>query len=343
MAEKILVCEISGKRPGSVKERPTENIKTTFDHLIVTNNCDNYQTDWDIVKVPDGYQKWYADNIKNSENMWYAQMNRSYAIRYAKEHGYRYCIQLDDNINMFGVAYISRIFKDENLEITKKFARYKTLSTGGGQWFDDMAKLLVSVLQHTNAGMAGTNLCSAAAPSDDFINERYVYSFLCIDVERVPEVFHGDFEDDIEFRLKLAQMGIPVVQCCFLFYSKFGAIQKNDKTGCRAEYDRIGLGRGAHMRKMYGDVYKCGMSNIARSVGGKKLEKKMFRHRIKGFKLGVMVKRKWELEEAVKNLLSRYAVEKKSSLDIYANGKKMYSKGGALKSGNKDGPSKNLD
>ena len=342
MNDRVLVCEISGKRPGGLKARPTEYIKTAYDHLIVTNNCDAYETDWDIVEVPEDYRKWYFDNIKNSENMWYAQMNRSYAIKYAKEHGYRYCIQLDDNIRMFGIGYIFKLFKDSNLDITKEYRRYKMLSSGGCEWFDDIAGLLVKVLENTNAGMAGVNLCSAAAPSDEYLKERYVYSVLCIDVKRCPQFFHGDFEDDIEFRLKLKQMGVPVIQLAFLGYSKVGAREIKDKTGCRAEYDRIGIGRGEHMRKLYGDLYSCGMSRRPRSVGGHRLGKEMFRHQLKPFKIGVMVKRKWQIDDAVRGLLEKYAINRKPSIVISKGGKRIYKRGGGTIN-EEDGPTEDTD
>jgi hypothetical protein len=66
--------------------------------VIISNNADGYVTDIPIVMVPDGYRQWYVANHKNSENAWYAPMNRSYAIKYAREKGYRYLVQMDDNI-----------------------------------------------------------------------------------------------------------------------------------------------------------------------------------------------------------------------------------------------------
>ena len=92
------------------------------------------------------------------------------------------------------------------------------------------------------------------------------------------------------------------------------------------------------MRKLYGDVYKCGMSHRPRRVGGKRLEKDMFRHQLKPFKIGVMVKRKWQLDDKIRWLLKKYAVVKKPSLIIQADGKRIFSKGGGVTSG-KDGPS----
>lgn len=85
----VLVVEISGKRPGSKKERPTEKYQINYNKLIISNNSDGYNTEWDIVNVPADYQEYYIKNYKQSENAWYAPMNRSYAIKYAKEHGYK--------------------------------------------------------------------------------------------------------------------------------------------------------------------------------------------------------------------------------------------------------------
>ena len=63
--------------------------------MIISNNSEGYTSTWPIVNVPDDYKQWYVENIKNSENAWYAPMNRSYAIKYAREKGYDYLVQLD--------------------------------------------------------------------------------------------------------------------------------------------------------------------------------------------------------------------------------------------------------
>lgn len=104
---KVLVVEISGKRPGTSAQRPTEIFKIGYDHLIISNNSDGYETEWPIVMVPEDYAAWYKANVKTSENAWYAPMNRSYAIKYAREHGYDYLVQLDDNIIYLELAYVS--------------------------------------------------------------------------------------------------------------------------------------------------------------------------------------------------------------------------------------------
>lgn len=274
----ILICEISGKRPGTKKERPTERFRIDLPHVIISNNADGYETEWDVVMVPDDYREWYVANIKNSENAWYAQMNRSYAIKYAKDHGYRYCVQLDDNINMLAVSYSVVQERNEKLEILREYRRYSKREDGIS-WIDDLSKMLVSVLKHSNAGMAGMNLCGVATPSDQMFSERYCYSFFCVDTERCAPVFHGDFEDDIEFRLKLGQMGVPVIQVCPLGYSKVGQLSSGDETGCRAEYTRVGINRGGHMSKLYGDIYSCKMGPVRKSTNGKK--RVAFKHMLK--------------------------------------------------------------
>lgn len=96
--KEVLVVEISGKRPGTKKERPTEKYEINYDKIIISNNSIDYDTEWEIVNVPEDYRNWYIENYKQSDNAWYAPMNRSYAIKYAKERGYKYLIQLDDNI-----------------------------------------------------------------------------------------------------------------------------------------------------------------------------------------------------------------------------------------------------
>lgn len=136
----VLVVEISGKRPGSKKERPTEKYQINYNKLIISNNSDGYNTEWDIVNVPADYQEYYIKNYKQSENAWYAPMNRSYAIKYAKEHGYKYLIQLDDNITNVNI-----VFANGN----KKFY------VGNSKiQFDDIIDMLITVLENTNAGMA---------------------------------------------------------------------------------------------------------------------------------------------------------------------------------------------
>lgn len=101
----ILVAEISGKRPGDKMKRPTERFNWDFDKVIISNNSDGYETEWPIVMVPEDYQNWYKDNCKMSDIAYYAPMNRSYAIKYAREHGYKYLVQLDDNIVDVAIKY----------------------------------------------------------------------------------------------------------------------------------------------------------------------------------------------------------------------------------------------
>src|SRR5699024_12239043 len=79
---------------------------------------------------------------------------------------------------------------------------------------------LVEVLKYTNAGMAGMNVDGASIPNDDFLRERYVYSFFALKLDIIPDYFQGDFEDDIEFRLKLKQKNIPVISVCRFRYCK---------------------------------------------------------------------------------------------------------------------------
>ena len=77
----VLVVEISGKRPGNVKARPTENLDIKYDHLIISNNSEGYDTTWKIINVPDDYKNWYIANCKMSDSAWYAPVNRSYPVR----------------------------------------------------------------------------------------------------------------------------------------------------------------------------------------------------------------------------------------------------------------------
>ncbi len=289
MRNDVLVVEISGKRPGGVKERPTEKNAISYDHLIISNNSEGYDTDWPIVNVPKEYQDWYIANIRTSESAWYAPMNRSYAIKYAKEYGYRCLVQLDDNIKFLEIAYCCKVNKTT-------IKRYRAQSTN--EMLDDFIDMLVAVLEETNAGMSGCSLAGVANPTNDFLAERYVYSIFALDLERCPDIFQGDFEDDVEFRLKLAQMGVPAIQVVPLRYSKTGQQKNKDLSGCRKAYAEAGVKRGEHMRMLYGDIYSCGMrgkSNCIRSEA--KQGESYFKHYIKPFKVGVIVKDQKRLEE----------------------------------------------
>ena len=41
-----------------------------------------------------------------------------------------------------------------------------------------------------------------------YLAERYVYSLFGLDLSKIPNEYQGDFEDVIEFRLKLNQMNM---------------------------------------------------------------------------------------------------------------------------------------
>lgn len=284
MMNDILVAEISRKRPGDVTKRLTEAFRIDYDHVIISNNSDNYITDWNIVNVPEDYRQWYIDNLKNSENAWYAPMNRSYAIKYAREKGYKYLIQLDDNIKSLEIGYL--------LEKQGKRFRY-TLPNGKkstSEMMNDFIEMLVVVLQNTNAAMTGCNLAGSTMPDSSFLRERYVYSLFALDLQRCPDVFHGDFEDDIEYRLKCRQMGRPVIQVCPLRYGKTGQKSSKDLTGCRAEYAKQGIKRGAHMSSLYPEDYSARMSKYAHSTRAKADDEAInFKHDLKAFKVGVIV------------------------------------------------------
>ena len=239
----VLVVEISGKRPGTSAQRQTEKMQINFDHLIISNNSDGYISDWQIVMVPDDYREWYIANHKNSDNAWYAPMNRSYAIKYAREHGYKYLIQLDDNIIM--------------LELCYKVGNKKYRATGIDM-INDYIEMLVCVLENTNAAVSGCQLMAIEGPQAKLLAERYCYSLFALNLSTCPSVFHGDYEDDIEYRLKCAELGLPEIQVCPLRYRKTGQKSNKDETGNRAAYTAIGLKRGEHMRYIHGDIYSCG-------------------------------------------------------------------------------------
>lgn len=214
MKSKTLIVEISGKRPGTKRERPTEKNETDYPHIIISNNSEGYVSDWKIVNVPKEYEEWYKSVAKTSDNAWYAPMNRSYAIKYAREHGYKYLVQVDDNIQSLEIGYITKV----DGCIRKRYLAYSS-----DRMLDDFVDMLVTVLENTNAAMAGCDLAGVSGAGDIYLTERYVYSLFALNVDICPDLFQGDFEDDVEFRMKLKQMRIPSVEVAPLRYSKQGS------------------------------------------------------------------------------------------------------------------------
>lgn len=317
MSDRILIAEISGKRPGTSKQRPTERLETEHDMVIISNNSDGYETDLPIINVPDDYREWYCANIKNSENAWYAPMNRSYAIKWAREQGYDYLIQLDDNIDKLEIAYMETVDG-----VTK---RCRIIGKPG--MLDDYIRMFVTVLKNTNAAMTGCQLSGTSIPEKKFLRERYVYSIFGLDLKTCPDIFHGDFEDDIEYRLKCKQMGLPVVQIIPLRYGKTGQAHNKDLSGCRAEYLKAGLKRGEHMGKLYGDIYSCHMKRKrAFTTSGADGEAINFRHYLKPFKVGVVIYDIEQITMCFREILSKYA-EHKPDKSIFKVKKRKINKG----------------
>lgn len=287
----ILIAEISGKRPGGVKERPTEGIKTRYDHVIISNNSEGYESSWDIINVPPEYEAYYRERF-GFDKAWQAPMNRSYAIRFARERGYRYLVQLDDNIKNLQVAYVMRG------EIEKRYQASVKLRD-----FDDFVSVLIEALRRTNAGMSGMSLTSCV-PDAHLCSERFVYSFFALDLTRVPDTFHGNFEDDIQFRLRLSEMGVPTISIPLLGYGKTSS-SSGDRSGCRKTYAEVGLGRGDVLRRIHGDIYTCGTGKKISTAG--KQKKGEFEHRLKPFKIGVLTRDWWRFEHKVLALLRKHA------------------------------------
>ena len=121
----------------------------------------------------------------------------------------------------------------------------------------------------------------------------------------------GDFEDDIEYRLKCRQQGLPVVQITPFRYGKRGQAHSKDLSGCRAEYLKAGLKRGEHMGKLYGDIYSCKMTHKrAFSKAQEDSEAINFRHYLKPFKVGVVVYDMEPITTCFREILSKYAEHK---------------------------------
>lgn len=311
MQNKILIAEISGKRPGGVTKRHTESFNFAYDKVIISNNSEGYETDWDIVDVPENYQNWYKENVATSDKAYYAPMNRSYAIKYAKDHGYKYLVQLDDNIMTFDIKYLIKIDGVQQ--------KYTTIAQtpNKDQLPNDMIEYMAKVLDLTNAGMVGMAPDAASVPQDDWLKERYVYSAFMLKLETVPPIFQGDFEDDIEYRMKLKQAGIPSLEIVPFHYSKTAQDKHNGKedvTGNRQAYKDAGLDRGKVMSELYGDMYSRGWSD--QGSGIKRIEgQKKFRHKIKPFKVGVRVKSLDILKQGMLELFNKYATERKDKLE----------------------------
>lgn len=311
MNPKILIAEISGKRPGDRMQRPTEKFNFDFDKVIISNNSEGYKTDWDIVNVPESYEKWYKDHCKMSDLAYFAPMNRSYAIKYAREHGYDYLVQLDDNILTFDIKYMYKL--DDGTQVS-----YSTIAKTPHkeELPNDMFKYMVEVLQNTNVGMVGMAPDAASVPQDDWLRERYVYSAFMLDLSRVPAYFQGDFEDDIEYRLKLKQIQVPSLEIVPFHYSKTAQDKHNgkeDSSGNREAYIKAGLKRGEHMSKLYGDIYQCGYSD--RGSGIKRTGKVKFRHKVKSFKVGVRCKNIDRLREQMLKIFEKYDTDKSDVLN----------------------------
>lgn len=307
---RVLVAEISGKRPGGKASRPTEYMDIPFDKVIVSNNSDGYETDWDVVMVPDEYRDWYRSDVATSENAWYAPMNRSYAIRFARENGYTHLVQLDDNITNFQIGYR---FDDD--DIRSRQYRYTCTSRTSGELPGDFIDMMVAVLEETNAGICGLNIMSAASLGKQFIAERYCYSFFSMDLSRVPDTYQGDFEDDIEFRLKMAQMGIPMLMLCPLYYGKTAQGKADeDLSGNRKAYAEAGVRRGENMSVLYGDVYRRGMSDRTKSCRNDSGELVRFRHKLAPFKVGAIVRDDQRIRHMMREMLRKYAREREDEV-----------------------------
>lgn len=292
-------------------QRPTEKFNFDFDKVIISNNSEGYKTDWDIVNVPESYEKWYKDHCKMSDLAYYAPMNRSYAIKYAREHGYDYLVQLDDNILTFDIKYMYKL--DDGTQVS-----YSTIAKTPHkeELPNDMFKYMAEVLQNTNVGMVGMTPDAASVPQDDWLRERYVYSAFMLDLSRVPAYFQGDFEDDIEYRLKLKQIQVPSLEIVPFHYSKTAQDKHNgkeDSSGNREAYIKAGLKRGEHMSKLYGDIYQCGYSD--RGSGIKRTGKVKFRHKVKSFKVGVRCKNIDRLREQMLKIFEKYDTDKSDALN----------------------------
>jgi hypothetical protein len=95
LSSDILCTIISGGRPLS---RPTEALKINGYKCIISNNSEGYNTDIDIINVPGDFREYYKQSHALTDFGMKVPMSRSYALKYAREQGYKYIVQMDDNI-----------------------------------------------------------------------------------------------------------------------------------------------------------------------------------------------------------------------------------------------------
>lgn len=308
---RTLVVEISGRRPGNWKQRPTERQIFSRDHVIISNDLTGYVTEWPTILVPDDFRAEYEAKRRNTDtNAWLPGMNRSYAIKYARENGYDYCVQLDDNISIFNCSYKTQT--EDGIEKTYRVNRSSTLA-------DEQITFMEAVAQNTNAAMVGMSM-NGTIPGQIFLSEAYCYSFFLLDLKKCPDYFQGDFEDDIDFRMKCVQMNAPTIMICPFRYGKNGQYSTKDTTGNREAYNKAGKQRGEHMRKLYGDTYTAGIDNKTPFVRGSK--QPTFRHRLQVIKCGVVYKDYDELYRQMLGWLADHAQKVEDEIVIYENDKR---------------------
>jgi hypothetical protein len=282
-----LIVIISGKRPVKQFRTTERRVGVRGKWIIISNNSEGYESDLEIVNVPDDFRGYYKNNHALSEFGMGVCLSRSYAIKYARDKGYKYLIQLDDNCTVFDMKYIQ--------ENGTQFEKHYTDIT-------PVMNLLTDVLRYTNAGMSGLNMmCMRSERSDLILRERYVYSVMCLDLEKVG-YFFGDVEEDIEMRLQLAQKNIPVAQIVPLRYQKLGQYSSQDTTGNRTDYVKEGQNRGRFMERFYGDVYSREVTDSARNVAthNKAKGQEFFKHKLAQFQVGLKTKDNVKLQEAFK-------------------------------------------
>lgn len=296
----VLVAIVSGKRPGTFKERPTEQyIIKKYNEVIISNNSEGYVTELPIINVPDDYrQQYYQDNMKISYEV---PLSRSYALKYAKEQGYKYLVQLDDNILNFSFKILKKnkigsSVKQINVPRANKFI------------LEDIIDYMLDVINNTNAGIVGINIAGCAHGEETFLREGYVYSCIIMRTDLPIKYYHSGFEEDIEIRYKLKEANIPMLMIPWIRYAKTSQHATQDTTGNRISYVKAGVKRGEIMRKLYPQFFTCGLST--KSPGkGKNLNKEhklFYAHRLKTFKIGFIINNKDYLIKRFKELIQKY-------------------------------------
>lgn len=296
----IIVCEISGRRPGTSAARPTEALGSRgLDFVIISNDSSGYITDYPIVNVPESFQADFCRRNQVQRIGWQAPCNRAYAIEYARARGYRYCLQVDDNIESLSIA----VMGEKESGGRRRELRF---SEPKEDLLAVFADVMIAVLKHSNAGLVGPAE-AGIIPSPKLLKEVVVWFMFTIDLERCAGIeFHGGVCDDMDYELKLNRAGIPQAKISCLLAQK--AWPKGDVTGNRQFYRDLDDEFPAVMRRIYSDVYTP-VRKYRRNAAGDGVES-FWGHRLRYKRAGLFVDDPDALAKDIAAAISRLPQQK---------------------------------